>query len=264
MNRQMPAQDKRPQAYTLPSLSFVFPMYNEIGNIENCVAEALATGQRLTNDLEIVIVDDASTDGSGVLADRLAERHPELKVIHHAQNRKLGGALRTGFAAAMKEWVLYIDSDLPIVMDDALGAVPLTQNADMVIGNRQGRAEGLRREVMSWVYNRLIRVLFGLKVHDVNFAFKLFRRAILNHITLQSEGSFIDAELLIETRRAGFTIAEIPLQYHERVAGVSTLASSSVVRTILRELLAYRQAVARRPARRPVPSSRRPALPPHP
>lgn len=249
---------------TLTGLSFVFPMYNEIGNIENCVTEALATGRKITDNLEIVVVNDASTDGCGELADRLAERHPELKVLHHARNRKLGGALRTGFAAATKDWVLYIDSDLPIDMDDALRAVPLTQNADMVIGNRQGRAEGIKREVMSFTYNRLIRYLFGLNVRDVNFAFKMFRRVILDHITLQSEGSFIDAELLIETNKAGFKIAELPIQYHPRVAGVSTLASTSVVRTILRELWSYRQAARKRPAHRRVSSDSRTALPRHP
>ena len=234
---------------TLPSLSFVFPMYNEIGNVERCVAEALATGRKITSDLEIVLVDDASTDGCGALADQLAERHPEVKVMHHAKNRKLGGALRTGFAAATKDWVLYIDSDLPIEMDDALLAVPLTANAEMVIGNRQGRAEGPKREIMSWVYNRLIRVLFGLNVRDVNFAFKLFRRSILERISLQSEGSFIDAELLIETHKAGFRIAELPLRYFERTAGVSTLGSGSVVVKILHEMADYRRAAARRPAR---------------
>ncbi len=238
---------------TLPGLSFVFPMFNEIGNIERCVAEALATGRKITSDLEIIVVDDASTDGCGALADELAARHPEVRVIHHAKNRKLGGSLRTGFGAATRDWVLYIDSDLPIQMDDALGAIPLTARADMVIGNRQGRAEGPRREIMSWVYNRLIRVLFGLSVRDVNFAFKLFRRAILEQITLQSEGSFIDAELLIETHRAGFAIAELPLRYFERTAGVSTLASSGVVVKILHEMADYRRAAARRPARPAAP-----------
>ena len=228
-------------------------MFNEIGNIERCVAEALATGRKITSDLEIIVVDDASTDGCGALADELAARHPEVRVIHHAKNRKLGGSLRTGFGAATRDWVLYIDSDLPIQMDDALGAIPLTARADMVIGNRQGRAEGPRREIMSWVYNRLIRVLFGLSVRDVNFAFKLFRRAILEQITLQSEGSFIDAELLIETHRAGFAIAELPLRYFERTAGVSTLASSGVVVKILHEMADYRRAAARRPARPAAP-----------
>lgn len=242
---------------TLPSLSFVFPMYNEIGNVERCVAEALATGRKITSDLEIVLVDDASTDGCGALADQLAERHPEVKVMHHPKNRKLGGALRTGFAAATKDWVLYIDSDLPIEMDDALLAIPLTANADMVIGNRQGRAEGPKREIMSWVYNRLIRVLFGLNVRDVNFAFKLFRRSILERISLQSEGSFIDAELLIETHKAGFRIAELPLRYFERTAGVSTLASGSVVVKILHEMADYRRAAALRPVRSaPTPPAR--------
>ena len=241
----------------LPSLSFVFPMYNEIGNVERCVAEALATGRKITSDLEIVLVDDASTDGCGVLADQLAERHPEVKVMHHAKNRKLGGAIRTGFAAATKDWILYIDSDLPIEMDDALLAVPLTASAEMVIGNRQGRAEGPKREIMSWVYNRLIRVLFGLNVRDVNFAFKLFRRSILERISLQSEGSFIDAELLIETHKAGFRIAELPLRYFERTAGVSTLASGSVVVKILHEMANYRRAAAHRPARTvPTPPAR--------
>lgn len=241
---------------TLPSLSFVFPMYNEIGNIETCVREALRVGYKITDNLEIVVVDDASSDGCGALVDMLALKHPELKVIHHAKNRKLGGSLRTGFAAATKDWVLYIDSDLPIQMDDALSAVPLTQNADMVIGNRQGRAEGPKREIMSWVYNRLIRVLFGLSVWDVNFAFKLFRQAILEQITLGSEGSFIDAELLIETHNAGFTIAEIPLRYYERTAGVSTLASGSVVVKILHEMADYRRAAKKRPARKSVTHSR--------
>lgn len=248
----------------LTGLSFVFPMYNEIGNIENCVAQALATGRKITSDLEIVVVDDASTDGCGDLADQLAARHPEMKVIHHTQNRKLGGALRTGFAAATKDWVLYIDSDLPIDMDDALGAVPLTADADMVIGNRQGRAEGIKREVMSFTYNRLIRYLFGLNVRDVNFAFKLFRRGILDHITLQSEGSFIDAELLVETNKAGFRISEIPIEYHPRVAGVSTLASTSVVRTILRELWSYHGAARKRPAGSRMHSESRRALTRHP
>ena len=244
---------------TLPGLSFVFPMYNELGNIERCVEEALAVGRRLTSQLEIVVVDDASTDGCGALADQMALQTPELHVVHHAQNRKLGGALRTGFAAATQPWILYMDSDLPVDMTDAFRAVPLTEHADMVIGNRQGRAEGPRRELMSFVYNRLIRYGFGLNVRDVNFAFKLFRREVLDSIQLQSEGSFIDAELLIETQRAGFRIAELPIQYHPRVAGESTLASSGVVWTILREMCDYRRAAKGRPVQ-PRRETARPAL----
>jgi glycosyltransferase involved in cell wall biosynthesis len=216
-------------------------MYNEEKNIEDMVARALETGRKVARDFEVVIVDDASTDGSGAMADRLASVHPEVRVVHHAVNQKLGGALRTGFSAASKEYVLYIDSDLPIDMDDVPPAFELLEGADMVIGYRISRAEGVKRHVMSWVYNRLIRLMFGLRVRDVNFSFKLFRRKILDDIALTSGGSFIDAELLIETTRRGYRIREYGLNYYPRVNGVSSLSGMDVVMKILREMAAYRK-----------------------
>jgi len=222
------------------SLSIVFPMYNEKDNIETAVTEALRVGALITPEFEVVVVDDASTDGSGELLDRLAATHTQVRAIHHRVNRKLGGALKTGFATASKEWILYMDSDLPIRMDDAREAVPLTDDADIVIGWRRSRAESWRRAVMSWVYNRMIRVFFGLCVRDVNFAFKLFKRSFYERIMLTSEGSFIDAELLLEMRRDGARFAEIGMDYHPRVAGVSTLAGNGVIVRILSEMFRYR------------------------
>lgn len=215
-------------------------MYNEKENIEEAVSEALRVGHIITPDLEIVIVDDASTDGCGGIADRLADEHPEVKVLHHAHNRKLGGSLKTGFDAATKEWILYMDSDLPIRMDDALQAVPLTDNADIVIGWRKSRAESKKREVMSKIYNNMIRIFFNLHVIDVNFAFKLFDRSFYKNSLITSEGSFIDAELLLEMQRNGARFAELGMDYYPRVAGVSTLASNSVVLKILVEMIKYR------------------------
>lgn len=215
-------------------------MYNEKDNIEKAVSEALRVGYEIAPKLEIVIVDDASTDGSGQMIDKLSKEHPEVVAVHHPKNRKLGGALKTGFSNASKEWILYMDSDLPIRMDEALNAVPLTEDADIIIGWRKSRAESWRRDVISWVYNRMIRILFHLKVRDVNFAFKLFRRDLLKDILLTAEGSFIDAELLLEMQRIHARITEIGMDYTPRVAGVSTLASNSVIFVILREMLRYR------------------------
>jgi glycosyltransferase involved in cell wall biosynthesis len=177
--------------------------------------------------------------GCGDIADQLARNHPEVKVLHHTTNRKLGGALKTGFASATKEWILYMDSDLPIKMDDTLKAVPLTDRAHVVIGWRKNRGESWRRDVISMVYNWMIRQFFGLHVRDVNFAFKLFRRELLDQIMLTSEGAFIDAELLLEMKRIGARIAEIGMDYYHRVAGVSTLASNAVIVVILREMFNY-------------------------
>ncbi len=224
----------------LNSLSVVFPMYNEKDNIEVAVAEALRVGALMTPDLEIIVVDDASTDGSGALIDHIAAEHPQVHPIHHPVNRRLGGALKTGFAAASKEWIVYIDSDLPIRMDDAPKAVLLTEKADVVIGWRKSRAESWRRSILSWGYNHLIRFAFDLQVRDVNFAFKLFRRSLYKRSLLISEGSFIDAELLLEVQRQGAYIAEIGLDYYPRVAGESKLASFAVILKILSEMFQYR------------------------
>lgn len=215
-------------------------MYNEKDNIPTAISEAIRVGYKIAPRVEVIVVDDASTDGCGAIADSIAEEHSEVRVIHHKRNRKLGGSLQTGFNAATMEWVLYMDSDLPIKMDDALDAVPLTDDADIVIGWRRSRAESRRREVMSKCYNWLIRTVFGLRVVDVNFAFKLFRREFLDRIILTSEGSFIDAELLLEMQREGARFAEIGMDYYPRVAGVSTLASNGVVLVILQEMLRYR------------------------
>lgn len=222
------------------SLTIVYPMFNEKDCIETAVNEALRVGPLIAPDLEIIVVDDASTDGSGALLDRLAAAQPLVRPIHHTANRRLGGTLKTGFGAATKEWILYIDSDLPIRMDDALAAVPLADHADVVIGWRKSRAESWRRDVMSWVYNRMIRIFFDLRVRDVNFSFKLFKRSFYEKVLITSEGSFIDAELLLELRRAGARFAEIGMDYHPRAAGESTLSGPGVILKILSEMFYYR------------------------
>lgn len=231
----------------LPGLSFVFPMFNEAGNIRRCVAEARLAARELAYEYEIIIVDDASTDESGQIADRLALEHPEVRVIHHRVNQRFGGALRTGFAAATKEWVLYTDSDLPIRILDATAALPIVSSAEIVIGFRVGRCDGVWRRLMSLVYNRLIRLVFGLRVRDVNFAFKLFRRSVLSRVALSAEGGFIDAEFLLEARKGGARIVELGLTYQPRLAGKSTLASTTAVLNVLKDMWSYYCANRERP-----------------
>ena len=221
-------------------ISFVYPMYNEIGNIEKVIRSTHAIGKKLPGEFEIVVVDDCSTDGCGALADRLAQELPELRVIHHERNRKLGGTLKTGFAAARMDHILYMDSDIPVAFEDVEACLAEIETVpDILIGYRIGRAEGVFRDVQSWGYNALLRTVFGLKVRDANFAFKLFRREIVSR-PLHSEGSFIDAELLLEAMRRGYKIEERGFLYHVRTAGVSTLGSPKVIPQLLRDLAYYR------------------------
>ena len=222
------------------SISFVYPMYNEIGNIEKVVRATHALGKGLLGEFEIVVVDDCSTDGSGQLADRLAGEFPELRVIHHERNRKLGGTLKTGFAAARMDYILYMDSDIPVAFEEVEACLrEIETPPDVLTGYRIGRAEGMFREIQSRSYNALLRLVFGLKVRDVNFAFKLFRRDIVSRPP-RSEGSFIDAELLLEATRRGYKIQERGFQYLMRTAGVSTLGSPRVVPQLLGDLAHYR------------------------
>ncbi len=223
----------------LTSLSFVFPMYNEIENIKPCIEGAIYIGEKLGIDFEIVVVNDASTDGCEKLAEEMAKTIPQIKVLHHEKNRKLGGTLRTGFYGATKDYILYMDSDLPLDFDDVAEAIPKIGDFDILIGYRLTRDESIKRKILSTGYNLLIRTLFGLQAKDVNFSFKLFKREILEKISLKSEGSFIDAELLIEARRAGYQMTQVGLPYHPRIAGESTLASTSVIQKTFEEMGTY-------------------------
>jgi glycosyltransferase involved in cell wall biosynthesis len=167
-------------------------------------------------------------------------------VVHHPQNRKLGGCLKTGFAESRGELILYTDADLPFDMDEARKAVRLLRiyEADIVSAYRFDRTgEGARRAVYSYVYNHLIRTLLGLRVRDVNFACKLLRRRVLDHIELHSEGSFIDVELLARAQRLGFQIVQFGVDYFPRTRGISTLSSNSVILQIVREMLSLNRAL---------------------
>ena len=207
-------------------------------------------GRAVLDRFEIIVVDDASTDGSGEILEGLKAEFPELVVAHHARNRRLGGALKTGFSLAGCQHVLYIDSDLPIdllELKDGLPTLDLAEN-ELLVGYRIGRAEGVKRAVVSRIYNLMIRGLFGLRVRDVNFAFKLIPLHILQNVDVRSEGSFIDAEILLESLRQGAILRERGFVYHPRVAGVSTLGGFSVVPQILRDLWHYRRCRWRREA----------------
>lgn len=214
-------------------------MYNEEDYIHRAVRAARAALSEAAPDHEIVIVDDASTDRTGAIADELAAADPRIKVVHNATNRKLGGSLKAGYAVASKELVLYTDADLPFDLQELTRAVRLLeyQQADVLSAYRFDRtSEGLVRTVYSFVYNLLIRVLFDLRVKDVNFSFKLFRRSLLDKIALKSEGSFIDAEFLIRARKAGAQIIQVGVDYFPRSRGISTLSSADVIAKILREM----------------------------
>ena len=232
-----------------PKMTIFFPMWNE----EEYIERALSAGRELCEELirmgeidtyELLIIDDASTDSTPELADKFAAEDPRVRVVHHPVNRKLGGSMKTGFANSTGDIILYTDADLPFDMLEARKAVRLMRyyEADIVSAYRFDRTgEGYVRTVYSAFYNGLVRVLFGVKMRDINFAFKLCRGSLLREIELKSEGSFIDAELVIRARKTGKSVIQFGVDYFPRTRGISTLSSPAVIRKILREMFSLRR-----------------------
>jgi len=240
-----------------PSVSLVIPMFNEEENIAHALGCAMVALDRFSSDYEIIVVDDASTDHSAEIVARESAADPRIRMVRHEVNRKLGASLRTGFAAARKDLVLYMDADLPFdpeAMGPAIQALKVTR-ADLIAGYRLDRTtEGFRRTVYSYLYNSLIGILFGWPHRDINFSFKLMRREVLEAVELKSEGSLIDAELIVKAKNLGFMIQQLGLDYFPRTRGRSTLSSPTVILKIIRELIALYPEM-RHPRRRDCPET---------
>src|SRR5436190_10245772 len=169
-------------------VSCVLPARNEedaIGLVVPAALEALAS---LTVESELVVVDDGSTDGTGGLLDALAAREPCLRVIHFHEPRGYGAALRAGFAASRLPLLAFTDSDGQFDLRDLDRVLPLLADADLVVGFRIDRADPASRHVLSRGYNALVRLLVGVRVRDVNCAFKAFHRRVLDLLPLESDG----------------------------------------------------------------------------
>jgi glycosyltransferase involved in cell wall biosynthesis len=225
--------------------SVFFPMWNEEEYLQRALNAATELGDELiaqntVADYEMIIVNDASTDATAKLADEAAAANSRVVVVHHPVNRKLGGSIKSGFAAATGDVVLYTDADLPFDFREVHKAMRLMNQyeADIVAAYRFDRTgEGYVRVVYSFFYNLLVRALFGCRFRDVNFAFKLVRRSVLQKVQLSSEGSFIDAELMVSARKLGMNVVQFGVDYFPRTRGVSTLSSPSVIVKILRSHL---------------------------
>jgi glycosyltransferase involved in cell wall biosynthesis len=222
-----------------PSLSLFFPAWNEEEYVERAVSRAKTVLERLSDDWEIIVVNDASTDRTKEIAEGLGKRDGRIRCISHETNQKLGGAMKTGFSSSTKDVVIYSDMDLPFDLNELERALHLMDylEADMISAFRLDRtSEGPKRIIYSLVYNALIRTMFDVQMKDINFSFKVVHRRVLEAIDLKSQGSFIDAELVVKAIRKGFKVFQMGVDYFPRTRGVSTLASPQVIVKMVKEL----------------------------
>lgn len=218
------------------SISIFFPCYNEEQNVERVTREALAVAGSISDDYEILIVNDGSKDRTGEIADRLAQEHPAVRAIHHEVNKGYGAALQSGFKNATKELVFYTDGDGQFKIEEITKLLPLIEEYDIVSGYRIKRQDSFVRKLNAFLWGALVNALFKIRVSDVDSAFKLYRRKIFDEITLISQGALIDTEVLARARAKGYTITEVGVNHYPRVAGEQTGAKLSVILKAFKEL----------------------------
>ncbi len=231
-----------PPALGRNSVSLVLPALNEGEVIGHVVETARAALERLTDDFEVIIVDDGSSDDTGRVLDGLAGGG--IRVIHFPENRGYGHALRAGFAAARHPLVAFIDSDDQFDPLELKRFLSLVDEADLIVGYRVGRRDGGLRAILSRGFNLLVRAVIGIGVRDVNCAFKLIHREALERLQLRSASYTINAEMLARATALGLRIREVPVTHRERRTGRSKVGSRDIPHA-LREILRLRRTLAR-------------------
>jgi glycosyltransferase involved in cell wall biosynthesis len=210
-------------------LSIVLPAFDEEANIDRVVRGVVAFFEPRGLDYEIIVVDDGSRDRTGEILDRLAAELPRLRPRHHPQNRGYGAALRTGFEAACKAYVFYMDGDGQFDINDLDRLLPLAGADCIVSGFRIRRRDPVLRALNARLFGWLVRLLLDVRVRDLNCAFKLIPRATLAGMTLESTGALINAELYARAAHRGVRIREVGVNHYPREAGVQTGARLSVI-----------------------------------
>ncbi len=204
---------------SLTSLSLFFPCYNEKENVGTMIEQAIEVGETYGVDYEVIVVDDGSRDGSAEIVKKWSEKNARVRLVAHERNMGYGAALRTGLAAAEKDLVFLTDGDNQFRLADIEKLFSKIDGCDVVTGYRIQRRDDARRVIQGRLWTSLNRTLFGLKVRDVDCAFKLFRKKALKDLRLESNQLLIHAEILARLQRKGFRIEEIGVTHYARTAG---------------------------------------------
>ncbi len=219
-----------------PDLSLVFPIFDEADNVAPLLAAAHEIASRLTPEYEIILVDDGSRDGSALIIDEWCRKHSRSRVVRHASNTGYGAALRSGLREARGNWIFFSDADLQFDLNEIELLLAHTHEYDIVAGYRARRSDPLHRRAIARAWGAIVHLLFGLRVRDIDCAFKVFRRDVIEAIPIESLGAFINTEILVRARARDCRIHQVPVSHHERRYGVQTGAKPRVILRAMLEL----------------------------
>jgi len=227
------------------SISIVLPAFNEARNVETSVTMVRDAMAGLFEEIEIIVVDDGSTDDTAGILATLRRGHNDLLIIRHAENRGYGAALCSGLFSAKKDLVFFTDADRQFDLREVRRLVAWIHDYDLVVGYRKNRADPWHRRFNARGWNLLVRLILGLQVEDIDCAFKLFRREIFDRIELVSAGAMINTELFARARQLGLRFKEVPVSHYPRAAGKQSGANPKVVLTAFGELIRIRRCLRR-------------------
>jgi len=228
------------------SISVFFPCYNEQENVGRTVEKALNVLEKLNADFEVIIVDDGSSDQTGRIADEIAAKDDRIKVVHHGRNLGYGAALQSGFKTATKELVFYTDGDGQFDIGEMPPLLKLMEQYDIVSCYRLDRRDSIIRKINGWCWTRLVCLSFGLKIRDIDCAFKLYRREIFDQIEMSSTSALIDAEILARSAAKGYRITQQGVHHYPRTAGKQSGANIRVILRAFKELLKLQRRIRSR------------------
>lgn len=220
-------------------LSVIMPAHNEEVAIAETVQAVLAAVSKWTQDFEIIVVNDGSGDRTRAILEELAAHEPCLRVIHHEVNQGYGAALVSGFMAITKELAFFMDSDGQFDICDLERFFPLIGRYDAVLGYRVNRQDTWLRKFNAWGWNMLVRLVFKLRVRDMDCAFKLYRAKFFFEHQLETRGAMINAEILYKFTRAGYSYTQMGVRHLPRRGGHATGAKPVVIARAFRELFIY-------------------------
>ncbi|HEY9679737.1 MAG TPA: glycosyltransferase family 2 protein [Drouetiella sp.] len=217
-----------PVARLLTSVSLVIPAYNDESTIGRLLYDADVVLRETCRDFEIVVINDGSTDRTRHIIEQAANKNSRIKLVNHPVNKGFGSTIRELYLSASKDLVFSLPGDYQYAPKELFAMAKGLEKNDFVIGRRINRNDPPRRKFQSHIYNALLRFLYGHRHTDVN-SIKLFRRSILNRVTLRSHTPFVDAELCIRASRAGYKVVEIPIKHLPRLSQGASGGKFSVI-----------------------------------